>query len=322
MVECILPNLFRIEIPLPESPLKSLNSYVIKAPDRNLIVDTGFNRKECLKAMKNGLKELDIELEKTDLFITHLHVDHFGLVSELTTDGRKVFFNQPDADFIQAWDGFDYLVQYSHMSGFPESELRSALENHPAGKYLADWIPELSILKDGDMIEIGDFRFTCIETPGHTRGHMCLYESEKKIFISGDHVLHDITPHIQCWSDDLNPLKNYLGSLDKVYHLDVDLVLPGHRRLFKNFKKRIDELRQHHQERAEEVLSILENGPRNAYQIAPDMSWDIDCESWEQFPLMQKWFATGETIAHLKYLEEEGMISRKMVGELIVYCKN
>jgi hypothetical protein len=120
----------------------------------------------------------------------------------------------------------------------------------------------------------------------------------------------------------LNPLKNYLASLDKVYHLDVELVLPGHRRLFKNFKERIDELKQHHQKRAEEVLAILSDGPRNAYQIAPDMSWDIVCDSWEQFPLMQKWFATGETIAHLKYLEEEGMISRKIIGKLIVYSRN
>ena len=51
MIEELLPDLFRIEIPLPNSPLKYLNSYVIRSPERNLVIDTGLNRKECLEAM-------------------------------------------------------------------------------------------------------------------------------------------------------------------------------------------------------------------------------------------------------------------------------
>lgn len=322
MVELVLPNLYRIEIPLPDSPLKSLNSYVIIAAERNLIVDTGFNREECLAAMEAGLDELKIDLEKTDLYITHLHADHFGLVSELVRDGCNVFFNRPDAEIIWAWDGFEPFVQYAVKNGCPEEEFREAIENHPATKYDAKLIPEMNILKDGDTIEIGNFRFECIATPGHTQGHMCLYESQKKIFISGDHILGDITPNIQCWSDELNPLENYLASLDKVYDLDVDSVLPGHRRLFTNFKERIDELKSHHQTRAEEALSVLRQGPKTAYQVAPGMTWDIVCDSWEQFPPMQKWFATGETIAHLRYLEERGKISKKIEENLCVYSLN
>ena len=41
MVQEICSNLFCIEVPLPDSPLKSLNSYVVCAPDRSLIIDTG-----------------------------------------------------------------------------------------------------------------------------------------------------------------------------------------------------------------------------------------------------------------------------------------
>ncbi len=58
--------------------------------------------------------------------------------------------------------------------------------------------------------------------------------------------------------------------------------------------------------RAEEVLTILNGAPKNAFQVASEMTWDIDCDSWDRFPLAQKWFATGEAIAHLRYLEEEG----------------
>jgi len=47
----ILPNLYRIEIPLPKNPLKALNAYAIKSPERNLIIDTGWNQQECMDAM-------------------------------------------------------------------------------------------------------------------------------------------------------------------------------------------------------------------------------------------------------------------------------
>jgi len=78
--------------------------------------------------------------------------------------------------------------------------------------------------------------------------------------------------------------------------------------VFKNHDKRIDELKQHHYRRIEEVLTILNTESKNAFQVASEMTWDIDCASWDQFPLAQKWFATGETIAHLRYLEEEGAV--------------
>jgi glyoxylase-like metal-dependent hydrolase (beta-lactamase superfamily II) len=322
MIEEVVTDIFRIEIPLPGSPLKSLNSYVIKAPERNLIIDTGLNRKECLMAMQAGLRELDVDLRETDFFITHLHADHFGLVSRLVTDTSTIYFNRPDAEAIKTWGGWESMIDYASMNGFPENELRAALHSHPGYKYGSDWVPELSILEDGATISIGDYLFKCVETPGHTRGHTCLYESAKKILVCGDHILNDITPNIQCWSDQENPLKNYLTSLDKVSGLEVDLVLPGHRRLFRNYKERIQELKRHHQRRVDEVLVILSKGSRHAFQVASEMTWDIDYESWKVFPLAQKWFATGEAIAHLRYLEEKGKVLRETEEKIITYSLN
>ena len=322
MIEELLPNLFRIEIPLPNSPLKYLNSYVIRDSERNMIIDTGLNRKECLEAMKAGLREIDVDLEKTDFFITHLHADHFALVPQLFTEGRTIYFNRPDTEIIEARGSWETMLDYAGLNGFPREALETALKNHPGYKFGSDWVPELSILSDDDTIHIGDYQFTCIETPGHTRGHTCLYEPTRKVLLSGDHILIDITPNIQCWSDKDNPLSKYLASLDKVYDLDVDLVLPGHRRLFKDHRKRIDELKNHHKRRADEVLSILESGPSHAFQVASGMTWDIAYESWEDFPLMQKWFATGEAIAHLRYIEDLGHVSRKTDTGLTLFSLN
>ncbi len=321
MCEEILPNLFRLKIPLPDSPLKYLNSYVIKGADRNLIIDTGLNRRECLEAMQAGLSTLGIDLKASDIFITHLHADHFGLVAKLATDTSQVYFSRPEKELIESWEGFGPMIVYAGQNGFPEDELQAALDKHPGAKFGSEWIPEMKLLEDGDEIRIGDYKFRCVVTPGHTLGHICLYEPDKKILVAGDHILIDITPNIQCWSDTQNPLKHYLASLEKVYSLKVDLTLPGHRRLIENHQTRIEELKRHHADRSTEVLSILMAGALNAFQVASQMTWDIDSESWDQFPVAQKWFATGEAISHLRYLEEEGQLVRNADGKITLYAR-
>ena len=321
MCEEIFPNLFRVKIPLPESPLKYLNAYVIRDAERNLIIDTGLNRTECFDAMQGGLKKIGIDLAKTDFFITHLHADHFGLVGRLATESSSVFFSRPEKELIESWEGFDEMITYAGENGFPKDELRAALDKHPGAKYGSDWIPELKVLEDGDAIHVGDYHFRCVATPGHTMGHTCLYEPDKKILVAGDHILIDITPNIQCWSDAQNPLKYYLASLDKVYGLSVELTLPGHRRLIKDHRARIDELKQHHASRLTEVLALLEHGPLNAFQVASRMTWDITYESWDQFPVAQRWFATGEGISHLRYLEEEGKLTRYRENGMTLYAR-
>jgi glyoxylase-like metal-dependent hydrolase (beta-lactamase superfamily II) len=322
MVEEILTDLYKIEIPLPKNPLKAINSYVIKNTERNLIVDTGWNQKECMNAMQTGLRELGIDIRKTDFFITHLHADHFGLVSALITDTSKIYFNQPDADRFRSGFRLNDFVNFARLNGYPENELQTALQNHPGLKFRAKADLAFHILKEGDSLSIGDYVFKCIETPGHTLGHMCLYEPNKKIFVSGDHILNDITPNIQLWSDEWNPLKKYMVSLDKVYELDMELVLPGHRSIFKNCRERIQELKQHHQDRLDEIISILKKGSKSAFQVASKMSWDIMSESWDLFPVSQKWFATGEAMAHLKYLKEKGIIKSEIRKKKILFSVN
>jgi glyoxylase-like metal-dependent hydrolase (beta-lactamase superfamily II) len=320
MVEELRPDLFRIMVPLPDSPLKFLNSYVVRSAGRNLVVDTGLNRDECFEVMKAGLAELRIDPDKTDFFITHLHADHFGLVSRLISGSSRVYFNRPDAEIIEAWPGWGPMLAYAAENGFPDDELHRAIEQHPGFKFSPEWVPELNIQQDGDVIAVGDYHFRCIHTPGHSLGHTCLYEPEKKLLVAGDHILIDITPNIQCWSETQNPLKNYLSSLDLVHDLDVDLALPGHRRLIFDHRSRIAELKEHHSRRCKEIVRIVSNGALTAYEVASRMTWDLRCDSWEEFPLAQKWFATGEAIAHLRYLKEQGRIDRVRENSIYRYC--
>lgn len=321
MIEEIAENLYRVEIPLPGNPLKALNSYVIKSQSRNLIIDTGFNRKECKETMLAALGKLNIDLHETDFFITHLHADHYGQVSELSTNDSKIYFNKSEASWFESGTGRkDDAFAFAGRHGFPQDQLKAALQNHPGYKYKSDWHHLIfHSLSEGDAIDIGDYHLNIVETPGHSEGHQCLYDPGKKIFFSGDHILIDITPNLQQWSDKGNALGNYLLSLDKVYAFDIELVLPGHRRTFLDSKKRIDELKQHHKRRCDEILLILKKGEQSAFQVAAQMSWDIKYDSWDQFPVSQKWFATGEAIAHLKYLEINNLIKKRTLDENFLY---
>ena len=319
MCEEVLPDLFRLKIPLPESPLKYLNSYIIRDSDRSLIIDTGLNRTECLEVMQAGLRHLGIDLAKSDIFITHLHADHFGLVAKLATDSTNVLFSRPEKELMESWEGFEAMIEYAGQNGFPENELRAALDKHPGAKYGSEWIPDLKVLEDGDRVHVGEYHFQCVATPGHTMGHICLYEPDKNLLVSGDHILIDITPNIQCWSDVQNPLKHYLSSLDKTAGLQVDLVLPGHRRLITDHLARIEELKNHHANRLAEVLTILDGAPMTAFGVAARMTWDLRCDDWNDFPVAQRWFATGEAISHLRLLEEEGKVGRKVNDKLTLY---
>jgi glyoxylase-like metal-dependent hydrolase (beta-lactamase superfamily II) len=326
MIEEILAHLYKIEIPLPNSPLKAINSYLVKGSGRNLIIDTGMNREECKRVMQAALEKLGADLGKTDFFITHFHVDHLGLVSSLKADNATVYLGRPDAERfkrIMAGSLWTDMIDFTRMNGFPEVEIQGIFDNHPANRYGFKGDLSFRSLEDGDTLSVGSYRFKCVATPGHTKGHMCLHELDKKIFIAGDHILSDITPNISLRSDAENPLKEYLASLDKVKRLNkIGLVLPGHGKPLKNYKERIDELKDHHEERAEEAISILKKGSKNAYEIASEMKWDIGCDSWDHWPVLQKWFAIGEAIAHLKYLEEKGILRKTIQDRKMIFFLN
>jgi len=319
VIERVLDGLFRVEIPLPNLALKSLNSYFIITPDRNLVIDTGMDLPECLKVMQAAMKKLGVDIDKTDFMITHQHIDHIGLIVFLAGKKNRVYFNTLEARLmttvsLQEWAR--EATNFARRHGFPERYAREMQNNINRMRDNTNNYPEFTTISEGDVIEIGDYSFKCIHTPGHTRGHMCLYEPDKKLFFSGDHILDDITPNISTRYNDIeNPLSEYLQSLEKIYALDIKLCLPGHRNLIIDFRGRIDALKSHHEQRAQEILEILQDGEMDAYRVASKMSWDMTYETWEDFPVFPKWFAFSEALSHLQYLEAIGKVQKLISKE-------
>jgi glyoxylase-like metal-dependent hydrolase (beta-lactamase superfamily II) len=319
MIEEILTDLYRIELPLPRNPLKSINCYVIIGRHRNLIIDTGMNREECKAVLFPSIEKLGIDLNKTDLFVTHLHADHFGLTGDLASDSSKCYFSRAETKIVKGERHWADLLDFFLANGFPEEELRKSMASHPGYLYSPRRLVDITAVDDGQILEVDGFRLKCIETPGHSPGHMCLYDINKKILFSGDHILFDITPNISYWPEMGDSLREYLTSLEKVSKLDVSLVLPGHRRSWHNHQERIKELKKHHRVRLDEAVAALKQGDKTAYEVAPQITWKIEYTDWDKFPIVQKWFAVGETIAHLHYLVNDGVVKKNAVDGKIVF---
>ena len=83
MIEEIGAALYRVEVPLPRNPLRSINAYLIKGDGRHLLIDTGLHHPECLAVLQGALKTLGAAPEETDVFLTPMHADHIGLVGQL-----------------------------------------------------------------------------------------------------------------------------------------------------------------------------------------------------------------------------------------------
>ncbi|HHQ49313.1 MAG TPA: MBL fold metallo-hydrolase, partial [Acidobacteria bacterium] len=175
-------------------------------------------------------------------------------------------------------------------------------------RYSPTSYPAMTPVDDGDAVEAGGYRFRALHTPGHTPGHLCLWEGDRRLLVSGDHILGDITPNITSWSGVRDSLGDYLASLAATAKLDATLALPGHRRPIRDVAGRIAELVEHHERRLAEVEEILADGPQTVCEVAARMSWDIVARDFAAFPVAQKWFACGEASSHLDHLEVQGRV--------------
>ena len=311
MLTKVAENIYRKTVPLPNNPLRDINAYIITG-ERNLLIDTGFNRPECEEALRDAFRELGIE--RTDLFITHLHSDHCGLIGKFAGETGTIYAGETDGELINFEAGNlywrmldDLFVKY----GFPKADFGRNTDIHPGRKYCHDVRVDFTYVNEGDVLRYGGYNLRAVATPGHTPGHMCLYDGDKKILFCGDHILGTITPNICIELSTENPLKDYLESLRKVEKLDVELLLTAHGTPVEDMRQRIQELMRHHQDRLAEALCILGNEWKTAYTVARDMTWEIDCKNWDEFPAPQKWFATGEAVSHLQYLFSLGKADRE-----------
>ncbi|WP_055479404.1 MBL fold metallo-hydrolase [Sphaerimonospora mesophila] len=317
-VERVRPGLWSIPVPIPINPLRYVLVYALEIPDGVAIIDAGWNTDEAYAALVAGLGTAGYEIgDVKSVLVTHMHPDHYGLAGRVR-EGSGAWIGLHEADARLLHDRYDEDAMVSLIDlqrrqlvkcGVPGL---TADELAQASKSVRDFVTMVMpdrLIEDGERLELPGWDLRALWTPGHTPGHLCFVEPERKLLFSGDHVLAKITPHVAAHPQSgPNPLADYLGSLREIGGLDVDEVLPAHEFRFLDLAARIDYVIAHHEERLAEIeRAVAESPGLTCWDIATRLSWS---RPWETIPLYMRRTANNETLAHLVWLEARGLLTR------------
>jgi glyoxylase-like metal-dependent hydrolase (beta-lactamase superfamily II) len=317
-----------VKVPIPDNPLGFLNCYLIAGTHGWLMVDTGWHTAEALTALQTGLQQLGLKFtDIATIVVTHVHPDHFGLAGKLKqlSPNTKLLAHRwewalLESRYIKFADLQRQMGIMLRHHGVPDMNV-PGLEaaSMPAMQFVTITMPD-EPLYGGEVLDTGLYSLEVIWTPGHSPGHICLYEPQNQLLFAGDHILPKITPNISyhVQSGD-NPLGDFLYALQKVQNLPVTKVLPAHEHVFHDLRGRIEEIRKHHDRRIEEIRHSIQEKPRVAYEIASEITWDLPDLTWQQFPPLHKRSAVNETVAHLEFMRWEGTVTRTDQDGLFLY---
>lgn len=314
----VYSNIFRLKTPMPNSPLRSVNAYLIKGADRNILIDTGYNTDVCADYLRECLSTLGADPERTDILLTHFHSDHAGASTSLIHESRKIYVPQQEYAFFGIQENADIYDESRRprylTEGLSEEYFQRIMSLRQAGSGEPDSFSQrFEPFDETSVFQAGGYRLVPLHTPGHTPGHMCFWEAEHKIMFTGDHILFDISSNIIPWPGIPNTLGIYLYSLKKLRDYDVQLALPGHREPG-NMLARIDEQLEHHDQRLKECEAVIKLYPgKTALEITELITWKIRNRSNKRsIPLRLMRYAFGECLCHLDHLTLLGRVQRKL----------
>jgi glyoxylase-like metal-dependent hydrolase (beta-lactamase superfamily II) len=301
---------------MTDHALKYINAYLIEGDDGYTLVDCGWGLPEVLQTLEDALRELGKSIDQISWVIaTHFHTDHYGMAGTLAEiSGAKLMMHAADWEILDT--RFRHIESELHRrdawlasNGFSLEGFASEDRSRLFARRFSLKAPDRN-LADGDEVRIGSHRFRVVWTPGHTPGHICLYDDERKVLLSGDHVLPRITPHIGFWNADAgDPLGTFLESLRKVASLGAKSALPAHREPIDDLQGRIEELLAHHVERETQVLNVL-SGLMTGTEVASQLTWRRNLSRFDDLPASERSFALVETLAHLEHLRTNAIVEK------------
>lgn len=309
-VRAVRPGIYEVFLPLPMRP-SIVNVWLIDGGEEWALVDTGMNIDESLNALRTALASMRLEPTAIRKIIcTHHHPDHFGATAPLQElCGAEVFLHPLEIERIQTFLPHPRLpgaLAFFQRNGLP---IERFVNVPTPGEFWAGMYkpggPDHH-LRDGEELRVAKQTLQIIWTPGHAPGHCCVYLPDTRALIVGDHLLPKISPHVGVYpGGPTNPLGDYLASLDKVAALDVDVVLPAHGAVYRDHRRRVAQLRHHHEYRMLEAIDAVRSQPRTAYRIAQEI-FEFD----ENAPIQVQFPATFEALAHVELLVRQGRLAR------------
>ncbi len=328
----IMPGIYQFRLPVLPFLREDTNVYLIRGDEGWLLLDVGWDTPQAIAALEQQLREVGLEFKDiSQIVITHAHPDHYGMAAKIKQFSHAALvMHQKEIEYVETrYIKIDALVkettEWLRLNGVPEEELSAQSKSlQSLLDYVTPIMPD-TVLMGGELISTGPFQLQVLWTPGHAPGHICLYEQEKRVLFSGDHILPITTTNVGIhFSANAASLDDYLDSLAKMKKLDVDLILPAHEHIFRGLQQRIEELRYHHQERDAALAATLTGEPKTAYQIATKIPWMVEFAGvgWPDLSPLNRRLAIGETLSHLQSLMLRGEVQTITKDRLIFYHHN
>jgi len=313
----IAPGVKWVRMPLPFA-LKWINLWLIDDGPGWTLVDTGVgtdeSREHWRRIFANDLEGKPI----TRVICTHMHPDHVGLSGWITRKFQcRLWISRleyvtcrslaSDTGIEAPEDGLNFY----RAAGWDETALDSYRVRFGGfGKSMSRLPDSFRRVEDEERIAIGGRDWHVITGSGHSPEHVCLWQPELNLFISGDQLLPRISSNVSVFptEPEADPLRDWLASCAKLKAAvpkDV-LVLPAHNDPFTGAHARLQNLIDGHERAMNRVEKRLREKPRRivdlfgalfARPIGPDLMG----------------MATGEAIAHLNCLIERGR-ARRVLG--------
>jgi glyoxylase-like metal-dependent hydrolase (beta-lactamase superfamily II) len=240
--------------------------------------DTGIGGKGRLRQLDLALAQAGFGVDDVRLVVcTHSHTDHYGLAAPIVEGAGCELWMHPAWEHVRllADDpaaALEHRLEVARQSGVPLAGLeryREARSDDDDNGIDAIVEPDLDLLP-GVEVETDLGTWQVHETPGHAPSHVVLHQPERRLMISGDHLLgrtvlffdHGHSP---------DPVGEFLGSLDRVEPLAVDLCLPGHGRPFRDPKAKIAEARRQVGELLGKTRDALAEGEKTGFEIVAEI---------------------------------------------------
>jgi glyoxylase-like metal-dependent hydrolase (beta-lactamase superfamily II) len=312
-------GVFELRLPVPiEDGL--VNVFLFPDGANIDLLDTGIGTELSNDLLAAAVRELAGSMGRLRrLVLTHVHRDHYGgAASAVAHDGAELLAHRlelPLIDFHYSISAIG-LERFLATHGVPAQSVEVILGATASVRDSVTLVRPSALLDGGETIAMGARRLTVVWTPGHTPGHICLYDRDAQLLFAGDHVLPELTPNVTLDPVSMpNPLADYLASLRSVAQLTVERVLPAHGRPYGALASRCHELVAHHERRKEVVLSLIT--PREAvtaWQVAERL-WDIARLGYHRRLALQ------EALAHMQALSVEGRIEKSFAAGAIRWTR-
>ncbi|MCB9484194.1 MAG: MBL fold metallo-hydrolase [Dehalococcoidia bacterium] len=341
--------LYRLRTPMTSTALPWVMPYAFVPPSSSdagvTLFDAGYGTAEATEALTAQLEALGrTPADVQRLIVSHFHPDHVGMAGWLKEQNAdlELVMHRADAAIYSGMErGHDHweqtMRQWGIRHGFDPADLDQAEEErrerrererehrHQKSEDTSretekrQWemrrVEPARLVEDGEEIAFDGWTLVSQWTPGHTPGHLCIHVPDERLTFTGDHVLSRITPNVSFHPEDeegdRNPLAEFLASQQKTAELDTRLALPAHEALIDDLPARCNEIIEHHDHRADEVIAGIDTSDgaagSTAYEIASRVTWN---RPWETFSVWKRRSAIGETLAHLRLVETQGRVRR------------